>query len=87
MFRGVGTKNDEDALLVTKETTSSGGDGKNTIVAEKMMMTVSKLDLSDIGGKLNELKWQHVAGLVWRKSKRIRVRFTLRENGSHGNFV
>ena len=60
LFRGVGTKNDEDALLVTKATTSSGGDGKNTIVAEKMMMTVSKLDLSDIGGKLNELKWQHV---------------------------
>ena len=60
LFRGVGTKNDEDALLVTKATTSSGGDGKNNTVAEKMMMTVSKLDLSDIGGKLNELKWQHV---------------------------
>ena len=29
LFRGVGTKNDEDALLVTKATTSSGGDGKN----------------------------------------------------------
>ena len=52
LFRGVGTKNDEDALLVTKATTSSGGDGKNTIVAEKMMMTVSKLDLSDIEGNL-----------------------------------
>jgi hypothetical protein len=60
LFRGVGTKNDEDAQLVTTATNSSSTNNDNSNIVEKMMMTVSKLDLSDIGGKLNELKWQHV---------------------------
>ena len=65
LFRGIGTKSDEDALLVTTNTTNSdSNNSKSTnMVEKKMMMTVSKLDLSDIGGKLNELKWQHVAAV------------------------
>ena len=59
-FEALARRTTKTRLLVTKATTSSGGDGKNNTVAEKMMMTVSKLDLSDIGGRLNELKWQHV---------------------------
>ena len=65
LFRGIGTKSDEDALLVTTNTNSDSNNSNNStnIFEKKMMMTVSKLDLSDIGGKLNELKWQHVARL------------------------
>ena len=65
LFRGIGTKSDEDALLVTTNTNSDSNNSNNStnIFEKKMMMTVSKLDLSDIGGKLNELKWQHVAAV------------------------
>ena len=65
LFRGIGTKSDEDALLVTTNTNSDSNSSNNStnIFEKKMMMTVSKLDLSDIGGKLNELKWQHVAAV------------------------